>query len=92
MKFLEGAPVFAFEVRSECDYGEKAEAAIAKKRSDYFAAGTQVVWEVDLLSKDMIKVYRVSDPKNPTIYRRGEIAEAEPAVSGWTMPVDELFD
>lgn len=92
MKFLEGAPVFAVEVRSEFDYGEKAEAAIAKKRSDYFAAGTQVVWEVDLLSKDMIKVYRVSDPKNPTIYRRGEIAEAEPAVSGWTMPVDELFD
>jgi Uma2 family endonuclease len=92
MKFLEGAPVFAAEVRSEFDYGKKAEAAIIKKRSDYFAAGTLVVWEVDLLSDDTIKVYRASDPNNPTIYRRGEMAEAEPAVPGWKMPVDELFD
>jgi Uma2 family endonuclease len=92
MKFLEGAPAFAVEVRSEFDYGKKAEAAITKKRSDYFAAGTQVIWEVDLLSEDMIKVYRASDPHNPTIYRRGEIAEAEPAVLGWTMPVDDLFE
>ena len=33
-----------------------------------------------------------SDPANPTIYRRGEMAEAEPAVPGWTMPVAELFE
>src|SRR5947199_580248 len=92
MKFLEGAPAFAVEVRSEFDYGKKAEAAIAKKRSDYFAAGTLVVWEVDLLNEDMVKVYRISDPTNPTTYHRGEIAEAEPAVPGWMMPVDELFD
>ena len=92
MKFLEGAPVFAVEVRSEFDYGKKAEAAIAKKRSDYFAAGTLVIWEVDLLNEDTIKVHRASDPNNPTAYRRGEIAEAEPAVPGWTMPVDDLFE
>ena len=92
MKFLEGAPVFAVEVRSEFDYGKKAEAAILKKRGDYFAAGTSVVWDVDLLSEDTIKVYRSSDPNNPTIYRRGETAEAEPAVPGWRMPVNELFD
>jgi Uma2 family endonuclease len=92
MKFLEGAPVFAVEVRSEYDYGKKAEDAISKKRSDYFAAGALVVWDVDLLSEDIIKVYRASDPNNPIIYRRGEIAEAEPAVPGWSMPVDDLFD
>jgi Uma2 family endonuclease len=91
MKFLEGAPVFAAEVRSENDYGPAAEKEIAEKRADYFAAGTLVVWDVDLLSEDVIKVYRASDPANPTIYRRGEIAEAEPAVPGWTMAVDELF-
>jgi len=28
----------------------------------------------------------------PKIYRRGETAEAEPAVPGWKFPVDELFD
>jgi Uma2 family endonuclease len=92
MKFLEGAPAFAVEVRSEFDYGKKAEAAITKKRNDYFAAGTLVVWDVDLLNADTIKVYRTSDPNKPAVYRRGEIAEAEPAVPGWTMPVDELFD
>jgi Uma2 family endonuclease len=91
MKFLEGAPIFAAEVRSENDYGRTAEKEIAEKRADYFAAGTLVVWDVDLLSEDVIKVYRASDPDNPTIYHRGEKAEAEPAVPGWRFPVDELF-
>jgi Uma2 family endonuclease len=92
MKFLDGAPVFAAEIRSENDYGKEAEIEIAMKRRDYFAAGTLVVWDVDLLSDDVIKVYRASDPDNPKVYPRGEIAEAEPAVPGWRMPVDELFD
>ncbi len=91
MKFLEGAPVFAVEVRSENDYGAKAEREIANKRRDYFAAGTLVVWDVDLLSEEVIKVYRPDAPDTPTIYKRGEVAEAEPAVPGWKMPVDELF-
>ena len=91
MKFFEGAPVFAVEVRSESDYGPKAERDMAKKRADYFTAGTQVVWDVDLQSDDVVKVYRSSDPNSPKIYRRGEMAEAEPAVPGWTMAVDDLF-
>lgn len=92
MKFLEGVLAFAAEIRSENDYGREAEAEIAAKRRDYFAAGTLVVWDVDLLSEDVVRVYRLSDPDNPKVYRRGEIAEAEPAVPGWTMSVDELFD
>ena len=92
MKFFEGAPVFAVEVRSEGDYGPRAERAMAKKRADYFAAGTLVVWDVDLLSTDVVRVYQASEPATTaTVYRRGEIAEAEPAVPGWTMAVDELF-
>lgn len=91
MKFYEDAPVFAVEVCSEGDYGPKAEREMAAKRADYFAAGTQVVWDVDLLGEDVVRVYRASDPDNPKIYRRGEMAEAEPAVPGWTMPVDDLF-
>jgi hypothetical protein len=50
------------------------------------------LFDVDLLGDDVIKVYRASDPNNPKIYRRGEIAEAEPAVPGWKMSVNELFD
>jgi len=91
MRFLEGAPIFAVEVRSENDYGRAAERDMAAKRADYFACGTLVVWDVDVLSEDVIKVYRASDPDNPTIYRRGDIANAEPAVPGWRMAVDELF-
>jgi len=91
MKFFMGAPVFAVEVRSEGDYGPQAEREMAQKRADYFACGTQVVWDVDLLSEAVVKVFRGSDPVNPTVYRRGEMAEAEPAVSGWQMAVNDLF-
>ena len=91
MKFFRGAPVFAVEVRSEGDYGPSAEREMAAKRADYFAAGTLVVWDVDLLSEDVVRVYRATDTANPTLYRRGEMAEAEPAVPGWTIPVNELF-
>src|SRR5437764_5460360 len=55
MRFYEGAPVFAVEVRSEGDYGPKAEEEMAAKRADYFAAGTRVVWDVDLLSDDGVR-------------------------------------
>jgi Uma2 family endonuclease len=91
MRFLEGAPVFAVEVRSEHDYGPRAERAMRDKRADYFACGTLVVWDVDLQGEDVIKSYRASDPDNPVIFRRGETADAEPAVPGWRMAVDELF-
>jgi Uma2 family endonuclease len=91
MRFREGAPVFAVEVRSENDYGPAAERAMQEKRADYFACGTQVVWDVDLLSENVIKSYKASDPDNPVIFRRGDIADAEPAVPGWQMPVDDLF-
>jgi hypothetical protein len=46
---------------------------------------------VGLLSPEVVKVYCASDPDTPTIYRRGDMAEAEPAVPGWRLPVDELF-
>ena len=90
-KFLDGAPVFAVAVRSENDYGPKAEPAMARKRRDYFAAGTQVVWDVDVLKDESIRVYRFADPDQPAVYHRGDIADAEPAVPGWSMAVDDLF-
>jgi Uma2 family endonuclease len=91
-RFMQGGPPFAVEVRSEGDYGLRAEREIQAKRADYFAAGTQVVWDVDVLRDEEIRVYRASDPETPVIHRRGEIAEAEPAVPGWRFPVEELFE
>jgi Uma2 family endonuclease len=91
MRFLEGAPIFAVEVRSEHDYGPAAEREMAAKRADYFACGTLVVWDVDLQSEDVIKSYKASDPEHPVIFQRGDMADAEPAVPGWQMPVNDLF-
>lgn len=91
MKFFEAAPVFAAQVRSENDYGLAAEREIREKVSDYFAAGTLVVWDVDLLGEAVIRAYRADNPDQPGIYRRGDAATAEPALSGWAMAVDDLF-
>ncbi|HLG17728.1 MAG TPA: Uma2 family endonuclease [Blastocatellia bacterium] len=91
MRFPEGAPIFAVEVRSEGDYGLQAESNMAEKRRDYFAAGTLCVWDVDVLSPDAIKSYQAGDPENPIIFRRGERADAGDAVPGWSMPVDDLL-
>jgi Uma2 family endonuclease len=90
-KFYEGAPIFAAEVRSDGDYGPAAESRIKAKRADYFAAGTQVVWDVDVLRENVVRVYRADDPDTLTVYHLGEIAEAEPAVPGWMLPVDNLY-
>jgi Uma2 family endonuclease len=90
-KFLQGAPIFAVEVRSEGDYGRMAEEQMARKRADYFAAGTVAVWDVDVLRDKVIRCYRVHDPEIPTVFHCGEIADAGPALPGWSMPVDDLF-
>ncbi len=90
MRFIEGAPKFAAEVRSENDDGAAAEAELATKRADYFAAGTQVVWDVDPEAKTVTR-YGASAPTQPTIFRSGQIADAEPAVPGWRLAVDDIF-
>lgn len=97
MKFYEGAPVFAVEVRSENDYGLTAEVDMAAKRRDYFAAGTQTVWDVDLLSEQGASVIRkyiaATGADTPAaIFAPSEVADALPALPGWAMPVDDLFE
>lgn len=90
-RFIDGAPIFAVEVRSEGDVGPGAERALAAKRADYFAAGTLGVWDVDVLEEHVVRLYRASDPAMLTTFRRGERADAEPALRGWSLPVDDLF-
>jgi len=90
-KFLQGAPVFAVEVRSEGDYGPRAERKMAEKRADYFAAGTLAVWDADVLIEEVVRCYTADDPETPKVFHRGEIADAGAALPGWSMPVDDLF-
>lgn len=89
-RFLEGAPAFAAEVRRPEDYGDSADRRLAAKRADYFAAGTLVVLDVDLRA-GCVNVYRAARPDTPDVFRGGEHANAEPAVPGWSMQVDNLF-
>lgn len=89
--FPRGAPVFAVEVRDPVDYGDEADQRYAAKRADYFAAGTRVVWDVDVLQEKVIHSYRADLPERGTVYRRGETADAEPAVPGWRFAVDDLL-
>jgi Uma2 family endonuclease len=91
MDFVEGPPTFAVEVRSKGDYGDAAEAEMAAKRADYFLAGTKAVWDVDPIAR-CIHLYRADTPDRPVTFQGGQIADAEPAVPGWRMAVDDIFN
>jgi Uma2 family endonuclease len=87
MRFIEGPPTFAVEVRSENDHGPAGERAMAAKRADYFAAGTLAVWDVDP-DAGLIHAYHATDPEHPVTFARGQEADAGPAVPGWRVAVD----
>jgi Uma2 family endonuclease len=86
-----GGPLFAVEVRSFSDYGMRAERTMAWKRAEYFAAGTQVVWDVDLFDDRCIRSFRADAPDTPQIFKEGEKAHAEPALPGWRLSVDKVL-
>lgn len=90
-RFWEGAPAFAVEVRSPDDAGPAGQRAIERKIADYFAAGTIVVWDVDPARNDVVRSYLASDPGTHRVFRRNEVADAEPAVPGWRFEVENLF-
>jgi Uma2 family endonuclease len=90
MKFIDGTPTFAVEVRSEGDYTPAAQREIAAKRADYFEAGTLAVWDVDPVAQT-VTLYQSAAPTQPLVFRAGDLAHAEPAVPGWTVAVREIF-
>lgn len=91
MRFVNGAPLFAVEVRSEHDHGPAADREYARKRMDYFAAGTVVVWDVDPESRT-VRSFLKEAPTAPSVFHMGEMANAEPALPGWRISVDDLFN
>jgi Uma2 family endonuclease len=90
MKYLQGCPAFAAEVRSENDYGPAKDREYADKRRDYFFAGTQVVWDVDPIA-ETVTVYKSDDPLTPLVLHHGDTADAEPALPGWRLAVADIF-
>jgi Uma2 family endonuclease len=91
MRFIEGPPTFAVEVRNETDYPPAAEREIAAKRADSFAAGTRAVWDVDPIQK-VIHLYVADGVQPRASFRVGEEAHAEPAVMGWRFEVGRVFE
>jgi Uma2 family endonuclease len=90
MRFVQGAPIFAAEVRSEGDYGRAAEEEMAAKRADYFEAGTKVVWDVDP-EANLIRSYDARTPDQSVIFAPGQKADARAAIDGWSLDVEHLF-
>lgn len=88
--WVEGPPTFAVEIRVWEDYQSDTEPDRASKRADYFEAGTLVVWDVDPEAETVTK-YAATDPLAPVVFRRGDVADAEPAVPGWRLAVDDVF-
>ncbi len=87
MRFIRGAPTLAVEVRSNGDYGSAAEQAMAAKRTEYFASGTLVVWDVDPIA-GFVHVHRSDAPDRPTTFLKGQEADAVP---GWRIAVARIF-
>ena len=90
MSWIEGPPTFAVEIKVLEDYESDTEPERAVKRADYFEAGTLIVWDVDPLA-ETVTLFRAAAPLTPVVFRRGDIADAEPAVPGWRVAVDDLF-
>ena len=90
MRFVDGPPTFAVEVRSETDYTNRAEKEIVAKRADYFEAGTLAVWDVDPIARTVTS-YRHEDPTSGRVFHEADLADAEPALQGWQLAVKAIF-
>jgi Uma2 family endonuclease len=90
MRFIDGPPALAVEVRSEGDYGPAALEEMAAKRADYFEAGARIVWDVDPVA-ECVHVYRAENPEVGQTYSMGQIADAEPVLSGWRVDLSWIF-
>jgi len=90
MDFIPGPPTLASEARGKNGYGPPPEAEMVAKRADPFQAGTWVVGDVDPQA-EVVRGDRADDPDRPRTVHRGEEADAEPAPTGWWMPVDRIL-
>jgi Uma2 family endonuclease len=78
------APDLAVEILSPSNTpGE-----MARKRQEYFAAGVQVVWQVDPNTRT-VEVY--TTPDQSTVLRDTQTLEGGTAVPGFVLPLHELF-
>ena len=90
MRFVNGPPTFAVEVRSENDRGPAAEREIAAKRADYFEAGTKLFGMLIRFPAEGFQLSSGRARASPHLFA-GQIADAEPAVPGWRIEIEHIF-
>ncbi len=78
------APNLAIEVLSRSN----TRGEMAAKRRDYFAAGVELVWEVD---PDARTVAAYTAPAGPTMLGAGDMLDGGAVLSGFTIAVGDLF-
>ena len=78
------APDLAVEVLS----AGNTPGEMARKRQDYFAAGAQVVWQVDSHART-VQVFTA--PEQSTVLHEAQTLEGGTVLPGFTLPLQELF-
>lgn len=82
------APDVAVEVPTP----DNTPAELARKRREYFAAGTKLVWEIDPEDRT-VAVY--ADPQRPdlmTLLRETDTLDGGAVLPGFALPLADLFD
>jgi Uma2 family endonuclease len=77
-------PDLAVEVLSECNTPEE----MGRKRREYFAAGSHLVWEVDPEART-VTVYTA--PEQSTVLEETQVLTGDPVLPGFTLVLRELF-
>jgi Uma2 family endonuclease len=82
--YLETIPELVVEVRSKND----TDAMVARKVSDYLAAGVRVVWLADPARQTIIE-HRATAP--PRTFSKNETLCADDVVPGFALPIADVF-
>jgi Uma2 family endonuclease len=78
------APNLAVEVLSRSNTAGE----LAAKRQDYFAAGVEVVWEIDPRARTVVVHTSVTAS---TTLTAADTLDGSPALPGFTLPLQQLF-
>jgi Uma2 family endonuclease len=79
------APDLAVEILSDSN----TPAEMTRKRSEYFAAGTQLVWIID---PDARTVDVFTDPTTHTLLTAADTLDGGAVLPGFTLPLADLFN
>ncbi len=85
-QLLKGAPELVIEMRSPSNTRKEDR----DKRTQYFANGCLVVWDVDP-KRQKIWVYEVENPKKAKEYKVGDEITCEQIIPGWRRAVADFF-